>query len=147
MAGMTPKYKTASEIEEKIEDYFKNCEGEILKDADGNPVLNKYGIPVIVNGEPPTVTGLALALGFNTRKSLIDYQGKEAFVYAITRAKARIEKYTEQRLFDREGQRGAEFSLRCNFKWQDERKTVIATEVEDIAPLAALLKGAAENAG
>ena len=33
--GRPPKYKTKEEIEEKIEAYFKKCEGEILKDNNG----------------------------------------------------------------------------------------------------------------
>ena len=66
--------------------------------------------------KPPAVTGLALALGFNTRKSLLEYQGKKEFVNTITRAKSRVEEYAESRLFDRDGSNGAQFSLRNNFK-------------------------------
>ena len=57
--GRPPKYKNKEQIEEMIEQYFKSCEGEILRDRDGEPVFNKYGQPVIVNQRPPTVTGLA----------------------------------------------------------------------------------------
>lgn len=96
--GRPPKYKTKEEIEEKIEAYFKKCEGEILKDDNGEPVLNKWGKPVVINCRPPTVTGLALALGFTTRTSLLNYQGKKEFMDTITRAKTMIEAYTEERL-------------------------------------------------
>jgi hypothetical protein len=113
--GRPPKYKTKEEIEEKIEAYFKKCEGEILKDDNGEPVLNKWGKPVVINCRPPTVTGLALALGFTTRTSLLNYQGKKEFMDTITRAKTMIEAYTEERLFDRDGTSGAQFSLRNNF--------------------------------
>ncbi|KAA5659602.1 hypothetical protein F3G60_33715, partial [Pseudomonas aeruginosa] len=72
---------------------------------------------------PPTVTGLALALGFNSRQSLLNYQGKAEFMDTITRAKARVEQYTEERLFDRDGSNGAQFSLRNNFKgWDADKK-------------------------
>lgn len=37
--GRPPKYKSKEEIEEKIDAYFKECEGEILKDDEGKPVL------------------------------------------------------------------------------------------------------------
>ena len=37
--GRPPKYKTKEEIEEKIEAYFKKCEGEILKDNNGDWLL------------------------------------------------------------------------------------------------------------
>lgn len=85
--GRPPKYKSKEEIEEKIEDYFKKCEGEILKTDDGQPVFDKFGNPVMIYQRPPTVTGLALALGFTTRLSLLNYQGKKEFMNTITRAK------------------------------------------------------------
>lgn len=126
--GRPPKYKSKEEIEEKIEQYFRECEGEILKDDDGKPVLNKFGNPVIVGRKPLTVTGLALALGFATRKSLLEYQGKKEFVNTITRAKSVVEKYAEERLFDRDGSNGAQFSLRNNFKGWDADKEETVTE-------------------
>lgn len=115
VVGRPPKYKSKEEIEEKINAYFKECEGEILRNDDGEPVLNKWGKPVIVHQRPPTVTGLALALGFATRQGLLNYQAKKEFVDTITRAKTMIEAYTEERLFDRDGSNGAQFSLRNNF--------------------------------
>ena len=119
--GRPPKYKSKEEIEEKIDAYFKQCEGEVLKDNNGNTVFNKFGNPVIINQRPPTVTGLALALGFSTRLSLLNYQGKKEFMNTITRAKARVEAYAEERLFDRDGTSGAQFSLRNNFKGWTEK--------------------------
>lgn len=121
--GRPPKYKSKEEIEEKIGQYFKDCEGHPLLDEDGKPVYNKYGYPVIVDKHPPTVTGLALALGFTSRLDLLRYQGKKEFCNTITRAKSRVEQYTEERLFDRDGSNGAQFSLRCNFKgWNAEQE-------------------------
>lgn len=114
--GAPPKYKSAEEMQIKIDQYFKDCEGELLQDANG-PVLDKYGNEIYLRKHPPTVTGLALALGFTTRQSLLNYQGKREFVDTITRAKARCEQYSEERLFDRDGNNGAQFSLRFNFGW------------------------------
>lgn len=121
--GRPPKYKSKEEIEEKIEQYFKDCEGHALTDNEGNTVYNKWGYPVIVDRKPPTVTGLALALGFSTRSSLLNYQGKKEFMNTITRAKSRVEQYAEERLFDKDGTSGAQFSLRNNFKgWDADKK-------------------------
>ena len=64
-------YKTPEEMQEKIEAYFADCEGEVLTDADGKPILDKFGHPNIIGAKPPTITGLALALGFTTRQSLL----------------------------------------------------------------------------
>ena len=92
--GRPSKYSEVDEMQKKIDEYFG-----------GSHI--------------PTVTGLALHLGFSSRRELLDYQGKPQYSHTITRAKSRCEEYAEQRLFDRDGQRGAEFSLRCNFRWSD----------------------------
>ena len=116
-------YKSKEEIQEKIDKYFEECEGKVLEDKDGNPILNKYGGVIIMGNKPPTVTGLALALGFTSRQALLNYQGKEEFVDTITRAKSRVERYAEERLFDRDGSNGAQFSLKNNFKgWNADKK-------------------------
>ena len=122
--GRPPKYKNVEEIEDKIEQYFAICEGEPLLDNEGKPVVNKYGYPCWIKPpKPPTVTGLALALGFTTRLSLLNYQDKKEFMNTITRAKSKIEEYAESRLFDRDGSNGAQFSLRNNFKgWNGEQE-------------------------
>lgn len=131
--GRPPRYKSREEIEEKIEAYFKSCEGEILKDDDGKTFFNKFGNPVIINQRPPTVTGLALALGFTSRQALLNYQAKKEFVDTITRAKARVEAYAEERLFDRDGSNGAQFSLRNNFKGWNEKQITELDEEEQRA--------------
>lgn len=115
------KYQTAEEMSEAIERYFKDCEGHTLTDKNGNTVYDKHGNPVIV-AHPPTVTGLALALGFKTRQSLLNYQARtKAFNDIITVAKSRCEEYAESRLYDRDGVNGAKFSLMNNFKgWREK---------------------------
>lgn len=121
--GMTPKYTSVEEIESKIEQYFEDCKGYPLTDNEGNQIFNKFGLPVFIDVHPPTVTGLALALGFTSRQALLNYQAKLEFVDTITRAKARVEQYAEERLFDRDGSNGAQFSLRNNFKgWDADKK-------------------------
>lgn len=108
------KYKTVAQLEEAIEAYFEACEGEILTKADGDPMLYK-GRPVRVGARPPTVTGLAYHLGLKSRQALLNYQGRKMFHDTVTRAKMRIEAYTEERLFDQSGVNGAKFSLQNNF--------------------------------
>lgn len=105
-----------------IEEYFKDCEGHVLTDSSGKTVYDKVGEPVIVGAHPPTVTGLALALGFKTRQSLLNYQARsDKFNDIITVAKSRCEEYAERRLYDRDGVNGAKFSLTNNFKgWREK---------------------------
>ena len=121
--GAPPMYKTAAEMQKKIDEYFKSCEGHILTDSDGNPVLNKYGMPIIVECKPLTITGLALALGFTSRQALLNYQAKPEFVDTVTRAKSRVEAYAEERLYDKDGANGAKFSLANNFDgWREKQQ-------------------------
>lgn len=57
-------------------------------------------------------------------QALLNYQGKKEFVDTITRAKSLVEQYTEERLFDRDGTSGAQFSLRNNFSGWNQDKQV-----------------------
>ena len=120
--GCPPKYKTKEEMQEIIDQYFKECEGRPYIMDDGQPLMDKNGELILFDQHPPTVTGLALALGFTSRQALLNYQAKKDFVDTVTRAKARCEEYAEQRLYDRDGAKGAEFSLKYNFKWVQEEK-------------------------
>jgi len=91
-------------------------------------ISREYGVPIIINAKPPTVTGLALSLGFTGRQALIDYQGRPEFADTVTRAKSRCEEYAESRLYDKDGANGAKFSLGCNFGWREVSETKISTD-------------------
>ena len=131
------KYQTAEEMSEAIEKYFKDCEGHTLTDGNGETVYKLNGDPVIVGAHPPTVTGLALALGFKTRQSLLNYQARtKAFNDIITVAKSRCEEYAESRLYDRDGVNGAKFSLMNNFEgWREkpaEDNTAALSKLDEV---------------
>ena len=102
--------------------------------------MDKYGNVIKIDERPETVTGLALALGFKSRQSLIDYQGKAEFSDTITRAKLRCEKYAEERLFDRDGTNGARFSLQVNFGWKDKPVESEAMQTVEDDPITKSLK-------
>lgn len=121
--GRPPKFTSPEQIQELVDKYFEDCAGKIwLNPENGMPAYDKNGNTIRIDKHPPTVTGLALALGFMDRQSLLDYEGKKEFACTIKKAKQRCAEYAESRLYDREGQRGAEFSLRCNFRWRDNEK-------------------------
>lgn len=124
--GRPPKYKTKEEIQEKIDAYFESCKGTVRYDDDGNVLIDKFGRPVIFDDRPLTITGLALALGFNSRQTLLNYQGKKEFMDTIMRAKAQVEQYAEERLFDKDGANGAKFSLANNFEGWKEKQQIDA---------------------
>jgi len=88
-------YTTAEQMQELIDVYFANTpEIEI------------------------TITGLALALGFHTRLSLINYQGKPEFMNTVKNAKLRVEHSYEIALRNN-GRAGEIFGLK-NFGWDDK---------------------------
>lgn len=133
--GRPLKYKSVKQLQKAIDEYFESCKGELATLEDGTPIFDKRGAPVLIGVRPPTITGLALALGFNSRQSLLNYQEKEEFVDTITRAKSRVEQYTEERLFDKDGANGAKFSLSNNFKGWAEKTEIDANvhrKLEDL---------------
>ena len=128
------RYKSVEEMQAAIDAYFDSCEGYVYTDDAGQPVLDKYNQPIIIGAKPPTVTGLALALGFTNRVSLLNYQARsKAYNEIISRAKSRVEAYAEERLFDKDGANGAKFSLQFNFKnWKEEKAAVDEADKEII---------------
>lgn len=137
--GRPPMYNSVEEMQAKIDAYFEECKGKVLTNAEGEVITDKYGMPIIIDSKPLTITGLALALGFNSRQSLLNYQDKEDFVDTIMRAKARVEQYAEERLFDKDGANGAKFSLANNFTgWKEKveadvnsKNTIVVELVDD----------------
>ena len=121
--GSKPRYTDPKKMQEKIDAYFKECEGTPLVDHYGDPVIDRWGNPIYIGKKPPTLTGLALALGFKTRTGLMTYKAKKEFTDTILEARTRIELYNEEQLYSREGSKGAMFNLARNFAgWQDKEK-------------------------
>lgn len=144
--GRPPKFRTKEEIQEKIDAYFHECEGEFLLDENGNPMCSqKNGLIYKKPPKPPTVTGLALALGFASRQSLMEYQCKKEFADTIIRAKSRIEEYAEARLFDRDGVNGAKFSLINNFRGWGEKPEQEQDTGSNMVALAEILMRPGKN--
>ena len=99
--GRPPKYETPQEMQEAIDAYFDGLDGEM-----------------------PTITGLALALGFDSRAGLLYYQDeKREFLATIKKAKARVEVAMERELINRNGTvTGLIFNLKNNFGWKDAQE-------------------------
>ena len=126
-SGAPRKWKSAKAMQKAIDAYFESCKGTPLV-IDGDVATDKYGRPIILDEKPPTVTGLALALGFASRQALINYQDRPEFNDTVTRAKSRCEEYAESRLYDKDGANGAKFSLGCNFGWREVSETKISAD-------------------
>lgn len=124
-------WSSPEDMQRAVDRYLIACKGHPLTDRDGDVITDKYGIPVIIDSEPLTITGLALALGFRSRQSLLNYAAMEIagedgeaerpYLDTIARAKAEVERYAEVRLYDKDGVTGAKFNLANNFAGWKER--------------------------
>lgn len=127
---MEPKFKTAEELDAKINEYFESC----MKTDE------KTGEKIQI--EPLTVTDLAYALGM-TRETLLRYEDGShksindatnmAISDSIKRAKTFIEGYTERQLFKLRNPAGAIFNLINNYKgWSNKQEVIQTTQPERI---------------
>ena len=67
-----------------------------------------------------SVSGFAKALGFNSRKDLVEYKGERRVNQHIKKALLTIEEQMEQRLIQGKGNVvGTIFNLKNNFNWLD----------------------------
>ena len=110
-AGRPPKFNNVDELDKLIQEYFDKCVPELLcYDKNEKPVYKQ---------NPPTITGLALHLGFESRQSIYDYEKKEDFSYSIKRAKLVCESYVENVLLSGTiHPSGPIFALK-NYGWKD----------------------------
>ena len=108
--GRPPKYKTAKEMQEKIDQYFKECDN---------------------SNRPYTITGLALALDLD-RKSIINYSEQDEFFHTIKKAKLQVENYLEERLINDTSTTGIIFNLKNNYGWKDKQENInVGVSYED----------------
>lgn len=120
-------YETVEELENKIDEYFETCQDKIVYDEEGNPAIDKNGNPVMIQN-PPTVSGLAIFLGFADRRSLYDYKNREKFSHTIKKAITRIENYAEQHLYQGKAT-GAIFWLK-NHGWVDKQESDVNVKIK-----------------
>lgn len=103
--GRPPKFETVEEITVKINEYFESLSNE-----------NKDGYK-----QRPTITGLSLFLGFDSRKSFYNYSAKDDFLHIIKRAQQVVEMSYEEMLLS-SNSTGAIFALK-NMGWVDKMET------------------------
>lgn len=101
MMGRPLKFNDPKEIENKAEEYFKECD---KKD------------------KPYTITGLAIALDTD-RKTLLNYEQKDNFFPTIKKIKQKVENYAEEKLYDKDvPTTGVIFNLKNNYGWVDKQE-------------------------
>ena len=132
MKFLEPKL-TPDELNRRIKAYFTYIEGEyhIETAPPGgktrprkNARIDTEAGEVIVytrEPEPPTLTGLALFIGFNSREEFEAYEKKPRFAVFLKRARLKIEAEYEKKL-PLTSAAGAIFALK-SLGWNDEKET------------------------
>lgn len=114
--GRPPMFKTAEQLQQKIDDYFTKGRN-VRKIIEGKGVnLKTTDVPVI------TITGLALYLGFCDRQSLYDMEDLPKFTCTVKKARCRVENNYEEMMQVNINPAGPIFALK-NMGWKDKRET------------------------
>lgn len=118
--GRKPKITDVEVMQAKIDEYFKNCPDKVtLSCFDKN-----NGEWVEYNKITPTISGLALFLGFCSRSAFYEYENKyPEFQDTIKKARFRIENEYEKQLYN-DKCTGAIFALK-NLGWKDKTETEV----------------------
>lgn len=134
--GGTKKFMSPEHLQCMVNEYFESCNGPLI-DKWGQLVYDKGGNLVKVQVKPYTLSGLALYLGVSTqtlkkyREGLVDdfldelyaeTDDRLTFAKVVMTAKQTIEAYAEGRLYDKDGQRGAQFVLDCCYNWVSHKE-------------------------
>ena len=119
--GRPLKFKTEAELGKAISAYFKKCKPKVLKDKKGKVLTNSNGVP-IMEPNPPTLTGLALHLGFESRQSIYDYEKRGAFSYTIKRARLQCEEWVENGMLSGKFHPSAGIFALKNYGWKDKQE-------------------------
>ncbi len=125
--GRPAMFQTPQQMQEAIDAYFESCKPTFLT-VKGKTILDKTGTPVI-DYNPPTVSGLALFLGFESRQSMYDYTKREGFSYIVTRARTRIEADREKDICSGRNVEGSKFHLANMSGWRAEQEQKHAVEL------------------
>lgn len=101
MVGRPLKYESVEAMQNDINKYFAECDEK---------------------QKPYTVSGLAYALG-TTRRTLLDYEEKDEYSHTIKSAKAKIERFNEEMLYNKDvSTTGVIFNLKNNYGWKDKQE-------------------------
>lgn len=109
-----PKYPTPESMQEAIDAYFDD-------------IINHNRTCAPHQIDAPTMTGLAIKLGFTSRQAILNYELRKCdeFGPVVQNARIRLEEYLEKALHTRSNVHGVTFSLKNNCKgWADKTESV-----------------------
>jgi len=102
--GKQPKFSQPGEMQSAVDTYFLECEA---------------------NSKRATVAGLALALGFTSRQSILNYEDKPDYVDIIKKARLKLQDAAETSLLDGKNPIGNIFWLKnqgAGESWRDTQQ-------------------------
>ena len=122
------KFQTVKEMQDKIDEYFDNCDNRIQS------VYSKAQDAVIeiINPEPYTIEGLALSLEVD-RETLLNYEkreGYEKYFGTVKRAKLKVQQSVVIHSFEGKNAAGSIFNLKNNFGYKDKTEVDLTTNIE-----------------
>ncbi|MBS7564681.1 hypothetical protein KHS38_09720 [Mucilaginibacter sp. Bleaf8] len=140
MKNKMPTFASATKLTTFIDDYFSWIAGSYhweeaqAKTAKGSTTETSKQKVWDREPEPPTLTGLALHLGFNSKEAFEEYEREGRFADILKRARLRIEAEYEKKLHF-QSSTGAIFALK-SMGWTDKDPS----KIEDLLPENFLLK-------
>ena len=119
--GRPRHFDDPKEMERLIDAYFDNC-------PDKHIMTLECGTEIAI--DRPTITGLALYLGFCDRHSMYAYEENEKFSHTIKKARSRMALHYEKHLLSKHTS-GAIFALK-NFGWSDRQEIVAEVTTNEV---------------
>ncbi|MCC3214960.1 DNA-packaging protein [Chryseobacterium sp. X308] len=138
--GRPAKYEDEESLANKLIEYFEWIKGDYIierkitsrttgKGKDAVTTTEDEPVKIWVrHPEEPSITGLAIYLGFESRQSLYDYAKKDPFSYMIKKALLFVENNYEKGLWS-DKVAGVVFALK-NMGWADKQD--ITTNGKDL---------------
>ena len=136
--GRPPLFENPEDLENKVLEYFEWIQGEyeerqgerITEKKDGSIITETYTYWFTIRERvTPSITGLAMFLGFESRQSMYDYLKKDGFSYSIKKALLKVENNYEMGLWQ-EKPTGAIFALK-NMGWVDKTETKLSGDEDN----------------
>ena len=117
--GRPLKYKAAEEMQAGIDEYFELCQPKPMMDAADKPFIDSKGNQMY-ELNPPTISGLALHLGFVNRASMYDYEQRGEFSDTIKKARTRCEQWIEKNGIEGKTPPAMAIFALKNYGWTDK---------------------------
>lgn len=122
-------FKNAAELENRIDQYFKDCDNRTRKVQE--IVRGKVIEIEVANPRPYTLSGLAVALDCD-RQTLANYSERDEFFGTVARAKEKCHNYAEESLWIPKISSGVTFVLKNGYGWQDKSEVDHTTQGKSI---------------